>query len=100
MANFRIMPYSKTREAEADLVEIYKFGFLTFGLRQADRYHDGLEYVFELIADNPRLGRKIGGSDTHRQFHHGRHIIVYSAEDESVLIERVFHDAMDIDRYL
>lgn len=95
------MPYSKSRQAEADLIEVYKFGFLAFGLRQADRYHDGLEYVFELIVDNPRLGRAIGYSDTYRLFHHGRHIIVYSiGPDNQITIERVFHDAMDVERFL
>ena len=68
---------------------------------QAQKYRDALEYVFELIADNPRLGTKIDYADNYRRFHHGRHVIVYSIDQANLItIERVFHDAMDIDRNL
>lgn len=76
-------------------------GILKFGVPQAQKYKDALEYIFELIADNPRLGSRIDYADTYRRFHHGRHVIVYSIDpDNSITIQRVFHDAMDVDRYL
>ena len=76
-------------------------GILKFGEPQARKYRDALEYLFDLIADNPRLGTRIDYADTSRRFHHGRHVIVYSIDlEERITIERVFHDAMDIDRLL
>ena len=97
----RIMRYRTTRAADEDLIQAFLDGIRKFGVPQAQRYREALEYVFELIVDNPRLGRRIAGRDTRRRFHHGRHVIIYSIEEDgSILIERVFHDAMDIDRYL
>ena len=97
----RIARYKTTQAADEDLIQAFLDGILKFGVPQAQRYREALEYVFELIADNPRLGRRIDYSDTYRRFHHGRHIIVYSIDhDDQITIERVFHDAMDVDRYL
>ena len=96
-----ITRYKTTKAADEDLIQAFLDGILKFGVRQAQKYRDALDYVFELIADNPRLGRRIDYSDTYRRFHHGRHVIVYSiGSDNQITIERVFHDAMDIDRYL
>lgn len=98
---FPITRYRTTQAADEDLIQMFLDGILKFGVPQAQRYREAIEYVFELIADSPRLGRKVSGRDTRRRFHHGRHIIVYSigAKDQ-ITIERVFHDAMDVDRYL
>ena len=48
MAEYRI-----TKEAKADLIQIYKFGIETFGEKQADKYLNGLFKCFETIARNP-----------------------------------------------
>ncbi|MEL6120176.1 MAG: type II toxin-antitoxin system RelE/ParE family toxin [Pseudomonadota bacterium] len=95
------MGYRTTRAADEDLIQAFLDGILKFGVPQAQRYREALEYVFELIVDNPRLGKRIAGRDSRRKFHHGRHVIIYCIEDGGdILIERVFHDAMDIDRHL
>jgi len=90
------MRYRTTRAADEDLIQAFLDGIQKFDVRQAQRYREALEYVFELIVDTPRLGRRVHGQDARRSFHHGRHIIIYSIEDDGILIERVFHDAMDI----
>lgn len=95
------MGYRTTRAADEDLIQAFLDGILKFGVPQAQRYREALEYVFQLIVDNPRLGKRIAGRDSRRKFHHGRHVIIYRIEDDGdILIERVFHDAMDIDRHL
>lgn len=48
MAEYRI-----TKEARADLIQIYKFGIEPFGEKQADKYLNGLFKCFETIARNP-----------------------------------------------
>ena len=50
MANYHL-----SREAEGDLERLYEFGVLSFGLRQADTYFDGLITRFEGIAEQPML---------------------------------------------
>lgn len=47
--------------------------------------------MFELIGDNPRIGRLYDGR-TH-QFVHGRHIILYRVMPDFVVIGRIFHGA-------
>lgn len=95
------MRYRLSDEAEEDLIDAFLYGIATFGVRQAERYRDALEYVFQLIADNPRLGRKVDDDDAVRRFHHGRHVIIYRIEsDELIIVSRLFHDAMDIDQLL
>ena len=50
MASYRL-----NREALADLDRLYEYGVLTFGLRQADAYFDGIVTRFEEIAEQPEL---------------------------------------------
>lgn len=50
MASYRL-----NREALADLDRLYEHGVLTFGLRQADAYFDGIVTRFQEIADQPEL---------------------------------------------
>lgn len=45
--------YSLTREAESDLDQIYAYGILNYGLKQAREYLRGIESRFNEIADNP-----------------------------------------------
>ena len=50
MASYRL-----NREALEDLDRLYEHGVLTFGLRQADAYFDGIVNRFQKIADQPEL---------------------------------------------
>jgi plasmid stabilization system protein ParE len=50
--------YALTRRAEADLFDIFLFGYEQFGVRQAEIYAAELEHTFQLLADNPRMGRE------------------------------------------
>jgi len=95
------MGYRKSRAADEDLIRFFIDGIGKFGVAQAEGYQQGLARIFELLAGNPRLGRRIERRDGYRRFHHGRHVIVYSIDDEDdIRIERILHDAMDVDRYL
>lgn len=52
------MTYRLTREAEADIIEIAEFGIRSWGIRQAQTYHNGLFELFELIASTPEMGTR------------------------------------------
>jgi len=45
--------YRLNDAALADLDGIYEYGILTFGLKQANEYYDGLVFYFGTIADSP-----------------------------------------------
>jgi toxin ParE1/3/4 len=47
--------YVLTKEAEADIIRIYEYGFGQFGIIQADKYYEMLFDCFDKIASNPFL---------------------------------------------
>jgi toxin ParE1/3/4 len=51
------MTYRLTRQAQSDIKAIYHYTVEYFGERQAREYLDGLDYSFDLLTDNPKLGR-------------------------------------------
>jgi toxin ParE1/3/4 len=88
--------YRLTRQAAADLTDIYLYTFETFGEAQAERYVDDIYTCVSLIAENPRLG---GNASFVRpgllRFPHRNHSIFYKPETDGILIVRVLHDRMD-----
>ncbi|MCK5726817.1 MAG: type II toxin-antitoxin system RelE/ParE family toxin [Thiotrichaceae bacterium] len=45
------MKIIRTKKAEEDIKEIYKYSFLTFGEEQAEKYYNGLEVKFKSILE-------------------------------------------------
>ena len=52
MASYRL-----TGKATQEIDKIYEYSFLKFGERQADKYLEDMHSMFQLLADNPLLGR-------------------------------------------
>jgi toxin ParE1/3/4 len=59
---------------------------------QAIKYQMSFEHCFQLLAENPRMGRQ---SPTIRpglrRHEHGSHVILYKEESDGVLIVAVIH---------
>ena len=55
------MRHRFSQRAERDLKDIYRYTFQTFGAKQAAKYLRELDSVFELVTDNPRMGRVYEG---------------------------------------
>ena len=92
--------YSVARLAESDLKSILRYTLRTWGVEQARRYSLGLRECFQLLADNPSLGRKCGSVRSGlRRFEHGKHVVFYVSTPEGVLIARVLHQQMIPVRY-
>ena len=49
--------YRLTEQADRNLGEIYLYAAEQFGLRQADKYAGELEHLFDLLSDQPLMGR-------------------------------------------
>jgi toxin ParE1/3/4 len=49
--------YRVSARADQDLLDIYLYGSEQFGRPQAVKYQMSLEHCFELLAENPRMGR-------------------------------------------
>ncbi len=86
------MAYRLTRRAEADLADIFERSFASFGPRQAERYRDGLKACFDLIGDNPEIGRLVRIRPGLRRHEHGRHVIFYRESAAGVLVVTVLHE--------
>ena len=57
--------YRFTKQARADLHDIFLYGYEQFGETQAEAYAAGLDHVFQLLADNPQMGRKAEAMSPH-----------------------------------
>jgi toxin ParE1/3/4 len=82
--------------AGRDLEHVFADGIQKFGRKQALRYSEDLETVFQRIADNPLLYRE--RFEVHPPvrivaFH--AHLILYQIEGDDVLIGRVLHGHED-----
>ncbi|WP_117191913.1 type II toxin-antitoxin system RelE/ParE family toxin [Rhizobium terrae] len=84
--------YRLTPRAEAEIVNIIRYGIERFGVLQARRYADDLTHCFELLAENPRMGRSAPDfGEAVCRHTHARHIILYEITDSGVMILAVVH---------
>jgi toxin ParE1/3/4 len=84
--------YILSKRAEQELLEIFIFGHERFGERQADIYAAGLDHAFQLLGENPRMGR---AADTIsagvRRHGHGAHVILYELTRNGIRVLAVVH---------
>ncbi|MBO5380567.1 MAG: type II toxin-antitoxin system RelE/ParE family toxin [Bacteroides sp.] len=95
--------YVLSKLAEKDLKSIWRYTAETWSRSQADRYVKGLLQTCADIAEAPML---LGRSYDHvrlgyRKFLFGKHVIFYRVQSSGIiLISRILHEKMDVDRYL
>ena len=91
---------SLSGKAVSDLDGIYEFTILNFGLEQAQAYLLGLHERFQILADNPGVGRSAAQlAPDLRRHEYQSHIIFYAPKETGVLIVRVLHARMDAKRH-
>ncbi|MCO6177530.1 type II toxin-antitoxin system RelE/ParE family toxin [Ciceribacter sp. RN22] len=79
--------YRLTERAEADLLSLFLDGLEWFGLRQARRYKTELEHCFQLLAENPQMGRLVESiGPAVRRHVHQSHVILHEIGDSGILI--------------
>lgn len=91
------MSFRLTTAARDDLIHIYVESARLFGTAQAEKYHDGLDRIFGLLADNPHLARERSELNPPVRIHpSGSHVVVYRIEDAGgILIIRIRHSLED-----
>lgn len=88
-------------EADADLSAILYYGILTFGGDTADAYLASFEEAFDLIRRYPKIGSMMEiVRPPIRSLPHRSHRILYDLFDDHVVVQRVLHMAMDLERWL
>jgi toxin ParE1/3/4 len=84
--------YRLTKRADADLFHIFLYGIESFGLGQAKRYAESMSRCFQLLADNPGIGRRTEAVGKNiRRHEHGSHVVLYEDESDGVLILAIVH---------
>ncbi len=81
------MTYRLTRRTQSDIKAIYRYTVEYFGEGQAREYLDGLEYSFDLLTDNPKLGRLWDGKG--RRYVYKSHLVYYRVLKDELLITRI-----------
>jgi len=93
--------YVFSKEAENDLIEIYRYGFINYGENKADQYIETLKEKCQFLTDMPNLCPNRDEFNPPVKIHHHRkHLIIYVIEDDDILIVRVLHDRMEIQQHM
>jgi len=88
--------YRLSVEASEDIIAVYIQSHDQFGPRQADRYQDELEALFNRLAASPGVARLRTDYDPPiRVFTFKAHVVIYDEEPEGVMIQRVRHGHED-----
>jgi len=96
MLNLKLSP-----QAIIDIEDIYEFTFITWGIKQAEKYQDELYEGMLLISEKSEIGSvyyfKKGN---YRKLLINRHLIFYSTIINDCIIIRILHERMDLDAVL
>lgn len=90
-----------SRRAQADLDEIRDYSVAEFGVPRAIAYLDAVESAFRRIVDFPDIGgvhptvRPVCRSLSCQQ-----HRIFYEVASDTILVVRILHKTMDVERHL
>ena len=81
------MIYRLTRQAKSDIKAIYRYTIEYFGEGQAREYLNGLEYSFDLLTDNPNMGRLF--DEKIRRYVYKSHLVYYEVKKDHLAIIRI-----------
>ncbi|MFO1202203.1 MAG: type II toxin-antitoxin system RelE/ParE family toxin [Tabrizicola sp.] len=86
--------------AVADIGAIWDYSAETWGVDQADRYVDDIRNVCVSLASGGRSGRRVDVRDGYLKYPVGRHLIFFRQGGPGIVVIRVLHQCMDVDRHL
>lgn len=86
--------------AKLDIKKIWRYTHKEWGIKQADNYVQQLGQTLHKLAGSPMQGLSI--DRTYKDcllYHYRRHIIIYTCNDTTLVVQRVLHEKMDISRH-
>ena len=95
------MRLRESRRAQADIVEIVRYGAEHIGPVRGKAYLARIDLRYRQLRDFPESGR--ADRDFHpevRSISCGSHRIYYSIDDKGIMVRRVLHKAADARRWL
>lgn len=94
--------YRISKQAIADLNDIWMYTFHKWSKEQADRYYDLIIGEIEFVADNYLMGKSVEEiRKGYRVFKIKSHLIFYrKTANELIEIVRILHQRMDVKKQL
>ena len=87
--------YVVSRTAQFDMRGIARYTVEKWGTDQAVRYATGLRSCFEMLGDNPRIGRTCDSiKEGLRRYECAKHVIFYRQKPGGIRVVRVLHQGM------
>lgn len=89
-------------KAKSDLIKIAKYTQATWGKIQRNDYLKVLDSSFQLLADEPDIGIQCNYiREGYSKYPQASHVIYYKEHKENqILIVRILHKSMDVNRAL
>jgi len=85
------MIFEISKRARADIKNIARYTLENFGLAQTEDYLGGLYNSFEILGENPRLGRE--WKTGRRRYIYRMHCVYYRLLDERIVITHIRHSS-------
>ena len=87
--------------AQADIDDIWEYTVRRWGERQAETYIGLIKEGVDVIAENPAVGRPCDDvRPGYRRYPVGSHVLFYRVREEDVVVVRILHQRMDVERHL
>lgn len=95
------MSFKVTQQARLDLFDIGRYTQRRWGKAQRRQYLNDLNKQFQLISDNPQIGRECNDiREAYCPLEFMSHIIFYKLDNPNVLISRILHKSRDVQAQL
>jgi toxin ParE1/3/4 len=87
-----------TTRANADLLEIVRYTYQSWGAAQAQSYREELELAFQQLSLTPDLGRRREAiAPGLRSFSVAQHVAFYIQRKDRIVVLRILHPRMNVD---
>ena len=97
------MNYKLTINAEEDFENILRYTYQEWGRKQAQKYHLQMKTALATIGEDPEALFSRTRNDIFpgcRTFSFGKHRLAYYVAEDVVIVLRILHEKMDIDKNL
>ena len=95
------MRFVVSPRAQADIDDIWEYTVEHWGLRQAEIYLRLIKEAVEAVAADPKVGRNCDDvRPGYRRYLVGSHVLFYRVTATAVVVVRILHQRMDVERHL
>ena len=95
------MRFIVSPRAEADIDDIWNYTIEHWGEQQAEIYLRLIKAAVEAVATDPKVGRTCDDvRPGYRRYPVGSHVLFYRVTATAVVVVRILHRRMDVERHL